>query len=182
MRRKELFNRTAAAALSLTMAAGNVCPAQTMEQPQKDENVYVTLNGDGSVAGVYVVNEYVLEQETDIVDYGDYTEVKNLATTDELVLEDGKVTVTAPEGKFYYQGYLEDKCIPWEISITYLLDGTEMSASELAGKSGKLKIILEVKDNKASEDEFFDNYLVQGTVTLHTENCSNITAEGGEIL
>ena len=39
-------------------------------------------------------------------------------------------------------------------------------------------ISLSVKDNKDSDDEFFDNYLIQGTVTLDTKKCSNIQADG----
>ena len=32
--------------------------------------------------------------------------------------------------------------------------------------------------NLDDNDEFFDNYLIQGTVTLDTKKCSNIQADG----
>lgn len=37
---------------------------------------------------------------------------------------------------------------------------------------------LSVKDNPDSDDEFFDNYLVQGTITLDTKKCTDIQADG----
>ena len=178
MRRKDLYYKAMAAALSFTVAVGGVSPVCAAEEAEKDENVYVSLNEDGSVSGIYVVNEYVLENDTQIVDYGDYSEVRNLSSEDEITFENGRVSVNAKKGKFYYQGSLKDAQLPWNISISYQLDGEKISAKDLAGKSGKLKITLKITDNQDSDDEFFDNYLMQGTVTLNTEKCSNITAEG----
>lgn len=155
------------------MAAGT-----SSDKDQKDENIYVNLDGDGSVSGVYVVNEYDLDGETDITDYGDYTSVKNLTSDDEITLSDGKVSVSAPAGKFYYQGNQRDNEIPWDISIKYELDGTECSAEDIAGATGKLKITLSVKKNGTAYEDFFDNYLMQGTVTLDTDKCTNIKADG----
>ena len=145
---------------------------------EKDENVYVNLNMDGSVSGVYVVNEYDLDEFGEITDYGEYTSVQNLTSDDAITLDGDKVSVSAPAGKFYYQGNLNDTTIPWNISISYKIDGKELSAEELAGKSGKLEIGISVKENKDFHGEFFDNYLVQGTVTLDTKKCSNILADG----
>lgn len=199
MKRKEVFNRAMAAVISISVAAGSFSPVYAAEtavsdadiektsemtvdgQNQKiakDENVYVTLQGDGSVDGIYVINEYVLEEAAELVDYGDYAEVKNLSSEDEITLDQGCVRVTAPAGRFYYQGMLQDTQLPWNISIAYYLDGEKLSAEELAGKSGSLKLVLEIRENEAAEDLFFENYLVQATVTLNTEKCSNIKADG----
>ena len=41
--------------------------------------------GDGSVADVYVVNEYMLDADTDIVDYGEYSSVENLSSEEEII-------------------------------------------------------------------------------------------------
>ena len=145
---------------------------------EKDENVYVTLNDDGSVSSVYVVNEFTSDKAGTIIDYGDYSSVKNLTTDDAITQNGEKITVEAPEGKFYYQRNLKTTDIPWKISICYFLDGSEISTEDLAGKSGKLKIKMAISENKACEGNFFDNYLLQATVVLDTEKCSNITADG----
>ena len=179
MNRNRNYKKTIAAALCVALSAEAVVPAFAAGAIEdKDENVYVNLNQDGSVSGIYVVNEYTLGADTEIVDYGDYSAVKNLSTEDEILLEDGKVTVNAAKGKFLYQGDMADTTLPWLIDISYTLDGKENTAEELPGKSGALKISVSVKDNPASDDEFFDNYLMQATVTLDTEKCSNIRADG----
>lgn len=175
---KKIIRKTGAAFLCAAMVANAGVTPVLASDNQKDENVYVNLNTDGSVSGVYVVNEYELKEKTKITDYGNYTSVKNLSSDDTITLSGEKVQVEAPAGKFYYQGDINGTQIPWDIAITYELDGQKMSADELAGKSGKLKISLSVKDNKDSDDEFFDNYLVQGTVTLDAKKCSNIQADG----
>ena len=112
MKRKEVLNKAMAAVISISMAAGSVVPLsaaenvgqenteskvteekeskkEAAEDVVKDENVYVTLLEDGSVDGIYVINEYVLEEGAELVDYGDYTEVKNLSSEDEITYENG---------------------------------------------------------------------------------------------
>lgn len=145
---------------------------------EKDENVYVNLNGDGSVDSIYIVNEFDVDEASVITDYGNYTSVKNLSSDETIQMKGNKIEVKADAGKFYYQGQIKDTDIPWDIHITYYLDGEKISAEDLAGKSGKLKMVLSVKDNPDSEDDFYDNYLVQATVTLDTEKCSQIVADG----
>ena len=170
--------KTMAITLSITLAAGMALPAWAADLPSKDENVYVNLNQDGSVSGIYVVNEYMLDTAAQLLDYGNYSSVKNLTSQAPITLDGDQVSVEATEGKFYYQGDLKDAKLPWKISISYTLDGKEIAPKDLAGKSGKLSIHLSVKDNPDSDDSFFDNYLVQGTVTLNTDQCVNIKAEG----
>ncbi len=147
----------------------------------KEENVYATLNEDGSVQGIYVVNAYDLSKDTTIIDYGSYTSLKNL-TNENPVSENGdKISVDASKGKFYYQGNLETKDLPWNIGIHYYLDGKEVKGEELAGQSGALKIEIQLKQNKNVDASFFDNYLLQATVSLPSDLCTNIAAEGATI-
>lgn len=178
MNRNRKLKKMIAAAMCMTLTAGTTVPAAAARQYGKDENVYVNLNQDGSVSNIYVVNEYVLDEDSKITDYGNYSVVKNLSSEDEISNENGTVTVNAPKGKFFYQGELKDAVLPWKIQILYKLDGKEVTADELAGKNGKLEIIIRVKDNTESDDEFFDSYLMQGSLTLNTDQCSNIKAEG----
>ena len=76
--------RITAVLLCGVLLAGSVTPLQASGNPAKDENVYVNLNQDGSVDGIYVVNAYRLEQDTQIVDYGNYESVKNLSSDAEI--------------------------------------------------------------------------------------------------
>ena len=184
-RNKNIVMRALSVTLGAAVAAGSGAPQVLAISDQnlssaavKDENVYVNLNQDGSVGGMYVVNEFDMAEDGAILDYGNYSAVKNLTTNEEIQMEDGKITANAPKGKFYYQGNLTDVALPWVISIRYELDGKLISAEELAGKSGALKIVLGIQDNPDSEDVFFNHYLVQASLTLDTETCTNISASG----
>ncbi len=171
--------RVTAIMLCGILFAGSVAPVYAAEEnTPKDENVYVNLNQDGSVDGIYVVNAYRLDADTQIVDYGNYESVKNLTSDAQISQQRGTVTVDAQAGEFFYQGNLQSKEIPWEISISYTLDGKEISAEELAGKNGKLRISIHVGQNDQVDSEFFENYLLQVTLTMDMERCSNLEAPG----
>lgn len=177
-RMKKVFKSAITTGLCAALAANMTLPAYAASASiTKDENIYATLKQDGSVSGIYVINEFSSESGGRISDYGDYTSVTNLTDQSELLLEDGHVTAEIPGGQFYYQGELEDQQLPWDISIRYFLDGDEISADALAGKSGALKIVIETKKNPDSQELFFEHYLLQATVVLNTETCTNIQAE-----
>lgn len=180
-RKTRCIKRTITAAVCFSLTAVNALPVMAAESPEKEENVYASLADDGTVEGIYVVNEYDLEKDTKITDYGDYTEVTNLSSEDEITENGNEYTVQGKKGKFYYQGDLASKDLPWEIAISYYLDGEKISADDLAGKSGSLEIRISVKKNKDAEGDYFDNYLLQTTVTLDSEKCKDIQAEDATV-
>ncbi len=147
----------------------------------KEEVVYVKLNNDGSVDKVYVVNSFQLDEDGDILDYGNYEYVKNLSGSETLRLESGRVTMGTKVDKLQYEGFLMDPQLPWEISIKYILDGNEISPDDLAGKTGYLDIVIETKRNPKGSEEFFDSYALQIAMTLKGDLTKNITAEDGTL-
>lgn len=176
---KKIKMTTTAISLCSAMTLGAVLPAQAADtERMKDENVYVTLEEDGSVSDVYVVNEYTSKSSGTVTDYGDYSSVKNLTTDSEIKLNGNKATVEVEKGKFYYQGELKSTDIPWNIQIAYYLDGKKIKAEDLAGKDGHLVIKIKISENKNCDDTFFENYLLQATVVLNSEKCTNIVADG----
>lgn len=147
----------------------------------KEEVVYIHLNTDGSVKEIYVVNIFDLDKDGKIIDYGEYTELRNMTTTDKISYQDNMVTVDAKAGKLYYEGRLKENVMPWDIAIRYYMDGKEYTAKEIAGKSGKLEIRLSVKKNADCNGSFFEGYALQTTVTLNTELATNIAADGATV-
>lgn len=183
MKNKKFICRQAAALmLSAAMVSTYVLPAAAeVPETRKEENIYANLSKDGEVEEIYVVNGYELSRKTDIIDYGDYTAVRNLTSSSEISNQDGRIETTADQGKFYYQGNLAHNDLPWLIGIDYELNGKKISADVLAGKSGALKITIMTAQNRNVEQDFFDNYLLQATVTLNTDMCTNIEAEGATL-
>lgn len=178
-----MFCKPFHACLSLTLAAALAVSPVTAwaEAPQekntpKEEVIYVNLKTDGSVDQIYVVNQFDLTGQTQVVDYGHYSSVRNLTTTDQIVVDGDQVTFTAPQGKFYYQGNLESKNIPWDISVVYTLDGKPVQGEELAGASGHLEMTLSFAPAPGSDPVYSDHFALQATVLLDSEKCTNISA------
>ncbi|WP_153465409.1 YhgE/Pip domain-containing protein [Sediminibacillus terrae] len=151
------------------------------EVSSKDEVVYGKLNAAGERQELYVVNTLDVEKAGKVVDHGTYTDLKNLTDLSPLEQKDGEVTVDAPEGKFYYQGNMEGQSLPWDVSITYLLDGKEIEPAELAGKDGHVEIKIATSANEKVDPVFFENYLLQISLSLNLDNYRNIEAPDGTL-
>ncbi|HOV68791.1 MAG TPA: hypothetical protein PLZ84_00530 [Clostridia bacterium] len=149
---------------------------------KKDETVYALLGHDGAVCGVYVVNSFETDSPCTVIDYGEYSEVKNLTAEAAPEYSDGSVRIKTQGGKISYQGNPVKKEIPWDISIKYFHDGIEKKADELAGESGDIEIVIDIKKNNEVEKKFFENFTLQVTAGLDTELFSNIQAPGATVV
>ena len=148
----------------------------------KDEVVYATLDASGNVNEAYVVNVLDVTKEGTVVDYGNYSSLKNLTDLSTLEQDDSSVRIEAPKGKFYYQGTMNDGSkLPWDITISYLLDGKKVDPKELAGEEGHIEIGIQTSANEDVGKAFFENYMLQISLTLDPEIYSNIEASGGMI-
>lgn len=148
------------------------------ESKGKEEVIYINLDGNGKVSSAYSVNIF---DSQNILDYGDYSEIRNMNTNDNLSYNNGEVTGSNSVDKLYYEGTLKEVEIPWNINIKYYLDGNEISSNELAGKTGTLEIKISITENKKCNSTFFENYALQSTITLDTKKCNNIEADGATI-
>lgn len=164
------------AIITLIVPAGIVAAADTPSD--KEEVVYGLLDYDGGVKSIYVVN---ILQGGEITDYGSYSEIHNMTSTEALNRNGDLITVDTTADKLYYQGTLETKDLPWVTSVKYYLNGAEFTGLELAGKSGELKIGITVTQNAEINSTFYENYALQISLTLDTKLCENIKAEGATI-
>ncbi len=151
------------------------------EVSSKDEVVYATLGATGDRQEIYVVNTLDVTKAGKVADYGTYSSIKNLTDLSEMKQTDNTVQVTAPEGKFYYQGNMNDTALPWDIAVSYFLDGKEIPPEDLAGKEGHVEIRIKTSANEKVNPTFFENYLLQISLTLNSEIASNIKAEDGMV-
>lgn len=146
----------------------------------KDEVVYANLQATGQLDEIYVVNILDVTKAGLITDYGMYSSIKNLTDLSEIEQGDGTIVVTAPEGKFYYQGNIhENGKLPWNVQISYLLDGKEISPEDLPGKNGHVQIHIFTAPNEGANPVFYENYLLQVSLTLAHDIFSNIEAPDG---
>ncbi|MDE5413188.1 YhgE/Pip domain-containing protein [Alkalihalobacterium chitinilyticum] len=162
----------------------DLAPVSTVvarEASSKEEVVYGTLNSDGTLTEIYVVNMLEVIEPGLIIDHGNYTSVKNLTDLSEIKNVDGTVQFDAPSGLFYYQGNLEEAELPWDIDISYRLDGQEISSDELAGETGRLELAINTAKNDRGNSIFYENYTLQISCTLDTKNINIIDAVDANI-
>ncbi|MEG1323114.1 MAG: hypothetical protein RSD01_08290, partial [Ruthenibacterium sp.] len=175
--KKPLHTKKIAAVLTAAaLAFGFAAPVCAASAAPKDETVYVNMDAVGKVDAIYVVNSFELSAPNTVTDYGNYAEVTDL-TADAPTAQDGEtVTMKAPAGKVSYQGKLRKNSTPWNIVVQYFLDEKGIAPQDLGGKSGALRITLNIKQNPDFDKIFFDHYALQIAMTLDGEKCKNIVA------
>ncbi|WP_343246945.1 hypothetical protein [Diplocloster hominis] len=163
-------------------ASGQDSPASTpLDDFTKDEVVYSKLSSDGSVQSIYVVNTVYTREAGVVIDYGAYDSVSNLTDESAIRSDNGENILTVPDGTFYYQGNLEARPLPWTYTINYQLDGASVSADQLAGAAGHLSLQIHTAQTPDMEPSFYDNYMMQITVTMDNRLSRNITAPDASI-
>jgi X-X-X-Leu-X-X-Gly heptad repeat protein len=144
---------------------------------EKIEVIYANLDAAGLVQEINVVNMFQLQQAGRITDYGDYAAVQNLTNTKALTQSEDCVSIDAAPGDFYYQGTMNQLDLPWIFAVEYGLDDVAITPLDLAGREGRLELSICSKKNEAVDARFYDNFMLQITVTLDTEKCRNIVAD-----
>ena len=166
--------------LSLTLS-----PILAESFDEKEEVVYGLLDFEGRVESLYVVNRFfngsIRETGGAIIDYGSYTDIQNMTSSEEIYIDGDKITINTSAEQFFYQGTLVETDLPWNISIAYTFDGDEISSTDLAGKSGNFEILIDIVENPTLNSAFFDNYLLQVSLTLDTENFTAIESPNGSL-
>ncbi|MDO5845921.1 MAG: hypothetical protein Q4Q04_03250, partial [Methanocorpusculum sp.] len=168
------------AAAALLLAAVFAAPVSA-DSTQKEEVLYVNLNTDGSVEDVYAVNIFTMPAGGLITDYGSYSSVKNLITTDGITQNGDEYSLNVGPGKIYYQGNMGTAALPWDISFRYYLNGNQVSAESLSNASGHVEIVMSIAQNPAVDEYFFKNFALMASMTLDAAKCQNITADGATI-
>ncbi|SDI90931.1 YhgE/Pip domain-containing protein [Natribacillus halophilus] len=164
------------AALPATTASSN---EDSGEYSSKDETVYGNLETDGTLQGMYVVNTFHVTEAGEFVDHGDYVGIRNLTNLADMERAEDTVHFQAEEGEFYYQGEMDDEELPWDINVTYLLDGEEVAPDDLAGEDGSLEIQIATSANENVDPLFFENYMLQISLTLDPSIFADIQAPEG---
>ena len=115
----------------------------------KDETVYVLTGADGSVKKV-IVSDWIKNAlgSSTITDSGELKDVENVKGDESYTMNPDGMRVWDAQGNDIYCKGSIDKELPVSLSVSYKLDGKTVSADELAGKSGKVTIRFDYKNNQ----------------------------------
>lgn len=113
----------------------------------KEETVYIFTDAYGTQRDITVSNWLKNPEKKDTIeDESVLQEIENVKG-DETFSRDGSKLVWKANGNdIYYQG-TTTRQPPVSEKITYYLDGKEIAAEDLAGKSGKVKIHIDYTNN-----------------------------------
>ena len=159
------------------------------ENVKKQETVYINLNSDGTVKKINVTDWLHTDTpQTVIEDVSSLENITNVKTLTPADVRDDKIYWDMDTTDLYYSGTTE-KPSPINISIRYYLDDVEMSADEIAGKSGNVKIQIDtssaLKKTVTIQGKSCDIYcplLLVGGMILPEEHFSNIDIVNGTAL
>ena len=147
---------------------------------KKNETVYIELKGDGSIGNTTVSDILDVKGRDPIKDKSILKKIKNLKG-DEKYTKDGDKLVWENKGRsITYQG-TTDQQPPINVSISYSLNGEDISAEDLEGKSGELQIQYKFKNNARTKGHDFVPFLVLGGFILDNETFSNVVIDNGKV-
>ncbi|MBS5964623.1 MAG: hypothetical protein KIA07_03025 [Finegoldia magna] len=179
---KKNIEKILALSLISSMTFANLSFAEQQDLIKKSETVYVTVEGneikDKSVS-VWLNSDKNIKAN----DKSNLTNVKDLKTDKELKSENGYLKLDENKKDIYYKGDT-DKKLPVDVSVKYFLDGKEMKASELEGKSGHLKIVITSKNNRyeaktidGQSRNVYSPYVVVAAMTFDDEKVNNVSSD-----
>lgn len=186
---KRIGQCTMSAVLCLSLL---LCNSSWIEAKKisKQESVYVNAKADGSVSKVTVANWLKGADEVNgtIKDETNLSNIKNVKG-DETFTQNGNSVEWAANGNdIYYQGESSQE-LPVDLKVTYKLDGKEMAAKEMLGKSGKVEIHV-AYTNKSKQTKMIDGkettiytpfVMVTGMV-LSSDVFDNIEVDHGRVI
>ncbi|MCI1984278.1 MAG: hypothetical protein LKJ47_05860 [Bifidobacteriaceae bacterium] len=164
-----------------TAVANSTAAGSGSAKATKDQNIYGILNSDGGSKNVYVVNQFKVTKAGTLVDYGDYDSAQNLSTTTKLTSSADKHSIDVSKGDFYYQGNLTSSAaqaqLPWNVGISYQLDGNTVDAKKLVGATGHVKVSIDTAKNpSAASSLYYKKYMLQISLTVPADAVNNLDA------
>ena len=157
-----------------------------VENPkEKNETVYLFTDGSGEVSKT-LVSDWISNPNGayGLNDNSELSDIVNVKGDEEFVDN----IWNANGNDIYYQG-TTDKQAPVGIKITYLLDGEEISAQDIVGKSGKVTVRYEYGSNakvtiptQEGSTEVYVPFLMATGMILDNDNFKNIEVTGGKLV
>lgn len=159
------------------------------EQVTKEESVYVNAGADGSVTGI-TVSDWLKNAGINgtISDKSTLKDIQNVKGEETFEQNGEGLNWSAGSNDIYYQG-TTDKELPVSVSLSYRLDGKEISPEELAGKSGKVEIHVKYTNHSSvrkkvngEQEKMYTPFLMATGVILPTEKFTDVEVDHGRIV
>ncbi len=184
--------RIVAAVIALVFLLGIIfmvviMASYAMQKGEKSETVYISTDADGNIksmlSSVYLTNPGKLDT---IRDTTTLTNIENLMASEPPKAEDGGYVFAAEGEDVAYQGTASGE-LPVSVIISYTLNGKPVTASSLAGFTGRIGITvrfvnksLVATDVNGESVQLYTPFTAIGMLTL-PESAQNIVCENGKV-
>ena len=153
----------------------------TKPTPKKKKTVYVKVDDAGNQKDVAVSDQLKnISSLGTIDDVSDLKDIKNVKGDETYSENNGKLVWQGDKKDICYQGTTTKK-IPVGMKVTYELDGKKVSADDLEGKSGHLKIHYEYQNTSADSGKYTPFLMATGLL-MDGEKFSNVTVDNGKVI
>lgn len=157
--------------------------------PAKDETVYILASPDGMPDRVIVCDRLSNpDGAAALADRSNLSNIENVKGDERFSLDGESLVWQADGGEIAYRGD-GSADLPVSVSITYTLNGKEISPETLAGKSGHVTIRFDYA-NRLTENAFINGktekipvpFALVSAVILDSDVLSNVEIENGRCL
>ena len=189
---KKLVRKIIALSLCAALCVGGA--GMALAEPEqtrstKDETVYVLADATGSVRQV-IVSDWLKNAagEDTLSDRSALTDIENVKGEESFTADGETLTWNAAGNDIYYRGNT-DRELPVSVSISYRLDGEDISVTDLLGKSGRVTIRFDyenhqyetVEVNGKSEKIYVPFAAVTGML-LDNDSFRNVEVTNGKLV
>ena len=150
-------------------------------ETDKVESVFVKADPYGNVEKTEVEITLKAKEEGELKDVNKLDNIINTSGDENYKIKDDQIVFENHGSDITYKG-TTNKELPVSVNITYYLDNQEISPSELAHKSGHVKMVFNYKNNSSLNNNVQVPFICLTMLMLDEDKFSNITLENGKLI
>lgn len=163
----------------LTISALSLMPFSV--NASKTENVYTNMDYTGTVKKTTVSNHLENDKDGEIKDNSILTNILNVNGSEDFTLDNDIVTWYAKGKDIFYTG-ITKKAQPINVVTKYYLNGKVTKATDMIGKSGKIRIEISLLNNSLLRtDNTFTPYVVALGAMMDSDTNTDISITNGKV-
>lgn len=194
---KKIADASAAVGMAVLMGVTPVISAVPVyaddssdeDNVDKEESVYVNADASGKASKITVSDHlYNPDGASTLKDSSTLSDIENVKGDETYTGSGSNMTWSANGSDIYYQG-TSTESLPVGVKFTYYLDGKEISAKDLAGKSGKLTIKINYTNNTSvnakvggKDTSLSTPFVMMTGLILPDDTFTNVTVDNGKIV
>lgn len=174
--------------INYTLISGLMFSPLSVCASVKTENIYTTLNADGSIHNTTISNHLSWLGNEKVEDNSELLNILNISGEETYERKENFLTWNANGEDIFYQGKSE-KELPIKTTIKYFLNEEESYLKDMIGKSGKVKIQISFENTlknmvkvNGKNTELYTPFVTTVGTMIDSKNNKNIAINNGKII